>query len=142
MPEYATPSNVTFPLLDPGFVWRLTSFLLTAVALMGVIALALGKGDFLAFGGAGVVFTWPHTILHVVLAIAAYIFGFSSIPGKVVKVFALVFGLVYVGLGVAGFFAFQHADGDSMLALTLGVNILHIVLGAMYAVSGLAAKYS
>lgn len=142
MPEYATPTNVTFPLLDPGFVWRVSAFLLTAIALFGVIALAVGAGDVLSFSKMGIVFTWPHTVLHIVLAIAAYIFGFSSLPGGVVKVFALVFGLVYAALGVVGFFMFQATEGDTLLALTLGVNIVHIVLGLLYIVSGLAAKYS
>lgn len=141
MPEYATPTNTSNPILNPGLVWRVTAFVLAAVALLGVILNAVGDGKQLSFGNTFLNFTWTHNILHIVLALAAFVFGFSSLSGNVVKTFAIIFGIVYLALGVTGFFAFK-APADTMLSLTPTLNIIHIVLGGWYATAGLAAKYS
>ena len=153
MSDYATPTNTTNPLLDPVLYWRVNAFAVTAVALLGIIMAAIyggghesAKDQALAFDSEhGLGFTWTHNILHVVLALAAFVFGFSAIPARVVKAFAIVFGAVYLGLGVLGFIGdFGHNPlGDGALALNLGVtlNVVHILLGGWALTAGLAAKY-
>ncbi|MHB8632647.1 MAG: hypothetical protein ACYDBQ_01585 [Thermoplasmatota archaeon] len=142
MPEYATPTNTSNPILNPGFIWRITAFVLMAVALLGVILNAVGDGLQLSFGGTFLTFTWTHDVVHLVLAVAAFVFGFSSLPGNVVKVFAIVFGAVYLGLGIVGFFTMNPLGSSLSLALTPTLNIIHILLGGAYLTSGLAAKYT
>lgn len=141
MPEYATPTNTSNPLLNPGFVWRITAFVLLAVAILGTILNAIGQGDALSFGGYFLRFTWTHNVLHYVLAAAAFVFGFSSLPGNVVKVFAIVFGVVYAALGVIGFMTANPLGSGLSLNLTLGLNLVHVLLGALYLLAGFAAKY-
>jgi hypothetical protein len=141
MPEYATPTNTSNPLLNPGFIWRITAFALAAIAILGIILNAVNQGDMLSFGGTFLRFTWTHNVLHLVLAIAAFVFGFSSLPGNVVKLFAIVFGVVYAGLGVLGFITDNPVGTSLALNLTPGLNAVHLLIGAMYLVSGFAAKY-
>lgn len=135
MSEYATPTNTTNPIMDPVLYWRVSAFALTAVALLGIILNAIGQENLL--GENFLAFDWTHNILHVVLAIAAFIFGFASLGGKVVKTFAIVFGFVYGGLGVLGFFV--HSVGP--IHLELGENLVHLLLGAWALLCGFGAKY-
>lgn len=149
MSEHARPTNTTNPILDPLIYWRVSAFALTAVALLGIVLASIYGGgadstndQALAFGGPhGLGFTWTHNILHVVLALAAFVFGFAKLPSKVAKVAAIVFGLVYAALGVVGFL-WTNPFGDG-LALNLGysLNAVHILLGGWALVAGLGAKY-
>lgn len=134
MSEYATPTNTTSPIMNPVLYWRVSAFALTAVALLGIILNIVGQGDLL--GKNFLAFDWTHNILHVVLAAAAFVFGFMALPGNVVKTFAIVFGFVYAGLGVTGFFTDVGPIG-----LELGENLVHILLGAWALVAGFGAKY-
>lgn len=150
MSEIAMPTNTTNPFLNPVLYWRVNAFALTAVLLLGVVMALISGGSHhdaqdqpLAFGGEhGLGFTWTHNAVHAVLALAAFIFGFSSMPGRTVKIFAVIFGVVYLGLGVLGFFL-HNPLGSGPLALNLGVtlNVVHIVLGGWALTAGLAARY-
>ena len=134
MTELATPTTTRNPILDPAVYWRLSAFALTAVALLGIVLGAMGQADLL---GAGfLAFDWSHTILHVVLAGAAFLFGFGNLPAKLVRTFAIVFGFVYGALGVLGFFV---AD-LGVIHLELGENLVHLLLGAWGLLAGLGSK--
>lgn len=144
MSEHARPTNTTNPVLDPVVYWRVTSFAVTAVALLGIVLTAIGRPDLLATNGHAhlLTFTWTHNIVHVVLALGAFIFGYANLPGRVVKVVAILFGVVYLGLGVLGFFvADPLGTGNMALHLTETVNSIHILLGGWGLVAGLGAKY-
>lgn len=150
MSEIAMPTNTTNPILNPVLYWRVSAFALTAVFLLGVVMALISGGSHedaqdqpLAFGGEhGLGFTWTHNIVHAVLAVAAFVFGFTSMPGRVVKLFAIVFGIVYLGLGVLGFIL-GNPLGDGALALNLGVtlNVVHILLGGWALTAGFGARY-
>lgn len=141
--------TTTNPILDPLVYWRVSAFALTAVALLGVVmALIYGGGEastkdqLLAFDSHhGLGLTWTHTAVHFVLAAAAFVFGFANLNPVVTKVAAIVFGVVYAGLGVLGFL-FTNPLGDG-LALNLGValNAVHLLLGAWALTAGIAARY-
>lgn len=139
MTDYATPTNTSNPIMNPLTYWRVSAFALTAVALLGIVLNAIGEGDLL--GKNFLAFDWTHNIVHVVLAIAAFIFGFAALPGNVVKTFAIMFGFVYAGLGVLGFFVTDGVFGSGNVALELGENLVHILLGAWALVAGFGAKY-
>lgn len=142
MTEYATPSNTTNPVLNPVLYWRVTALLLTAVAIAGVLWNGItqennvGMGNFLRFD-------WTHNIVHIVLAGAAFIFGFANLPGRVVKTFAIVFGVVYTGLGILGFIqpVVDGLDDALVLHLEVGENLVHLLIGAWALASGFGARY-
>lgn len=149
MSEYARPTNTTNPLLDPVIYWRVSAFALTAVALLGIVLASIygggaasTKDQLLAFDSHHALgFTWTHNVVHVVLALAAFVFGFANVPGNVARAFAILFGVVYAGLGVVGFL-FTNPLGDG-LALNLGVtlNAVHLLLGAWALAAGLFSRY-
>ena len=137
MSEYATPINTTNPILNPRTYWRVSAFALTAVALLGIIVNAItgevaGIPSFLEFD-------WAHNILHVVLAAAAFVFGFGNIPGNVSKVFAIVFGFVYMGLGILGLAMGMTSELFGLIGLELGENLVHVLLGGWALAAGFTA---
>ena len=150
MSDYARPTNTTNPVLDPVIYWRVSAFALTAVALLGLVLASIygggaesTKDQALAFDSHhGLGLTWTHNIVHVVLALAAFVFGFANVPGNVAKVVAILFGVVYTGLGVVGFL-FTNPLGDG-LALNLGVslNVVHLLIGGWALLAGVVAKYN
>ena len=149
MSEYARPTNTTNPVLDPVIYWRVSAFALTAVALLGIVLASIyggtattAKEQILAFDSHhGLGLTWTHNVVHVVLALAAFVFGFANVPGNVAKTFAILFGFVYAALGVVGFL-FSNPLGDG-LALNLGVslNAVHLLIGGWALVAGFGARY-
>jgi len=139
MDSYATKTTTRSPLMDVTFAWRSTAFVLLLVAVLGFVLNLLGDGNQLSFGNTFLTFTWTHDVLHLVLAGAAFLFGFSNLPHSAVRWAAVLFGVVYAGLGVVGFFALQ-APSDALLALTPTLNIIHLLLGGFYLLTGIASK--
>lgn len=122
---YATKTTTrTNPILDPQVYWRVSAVALAAVALLGIVLNLVGQGTLL--GANFLAFDWTHNVLHVVLAAAAAVFGFAGMAANVRKTFAIVFGFVYLGLGVLGFFMSDVGP----IGLELGENLVHILLGA------------
>ncbi len=146
MSEYARTTNNTPTILNPVIYFRVSGVTLAAVAVLGSIMTIVDGGTVsrsLGFGDTFLNFTWAHNIVHFVLAAAAFLFGFASLPGKTVKLFALIFGVVYLALGVAGFFVWGNpaASDYTFLALTPALNVVHILLGGYAIVGGVMAKY-
>lgn len=140
MTEYATRTQSSKAFLDPVFYFRLTAWDLTAVSLMGVLLVsfeAVPRSQYLSLDGAFLQFTWWHNALHVILAAACFLFGYASLQPSLVRTFAIVFGSVYLLLGVAGFFLFTD---PASLALTPTLNIVHIALGGWALAAGLMAR--
>ncbi len=143
MSDYATPTNNVPTFLNPVIYFRISAFALAAVALLGFIMNIIdgAVSTSLGFGNTFLNFTYAHDAVHLVLAAAAFLFGFGNLAGNTVKMFAILFGIVYLGLGVLGFFMWQGSTGDSFLALTPALNLVHIVLGGYALTSGFAAKF-
>lgn len=129
-PTTTAPGN---PVLNPTVYWRASAFALTAVALLGIVLNATGNGDLL---GGFLTFDWPHNVLHVVLAAAAFLFGFASLPANAVRTFAIVFGAVYAGLGILGFLVADLGP----IHLEVGENLVHLLLGAWGLAAGFGGK--
>lgn len=134
MSELATTTTTTNPVLNPTVYWRVSAFALTAVALLGIVLNAMDQGTLL--GADFLAFDWSHNVLHVVLAGAAFLFGFGNLPTRLVRTFAIVFGVVYAGLGVLGFFVAEVGP----IHLELGENLVHLLLGAWGLVTGFGSK--
>lgn len=144
-----TLAPTTNPLLDPKVYWRVNAFAVSAVTLLGIVMAVIygggqasAKDQLLAFDSHhGLGLTWTHTAVHAVLAIAAFVFGFSSISPRVVKTFAMIFGVVYLGLGILGFIVSNPLGGGLALNLGASLNAVHILLGGWALTAGLAARY-
>ncbi|HUR24707.1 MAG TPA: hypothetical protein VM327_01680 [Candidatus Thermoplasmatota archaeon] len=150
MTTYATarPTRQNF-ILDPQIYWRVSAFALSAVALLGIILASISGGgeesakdQALAFHSQhGLGLTWTHNVVHVVLALAAFLFGFANISPGVSKTFAILFGFVYVALGVIGFLFSNPLGSDLALDLGVSLNVVHLLLGAWALTAGFGSRY-
>lgn len=77
-------------------------------------------------------FDWTHNVLHVVLAAVALYVGFGPVGAAMTTNYARYFGIVYLALGVLGFFV--PALGP--LHLELGENVIHLLIGGWGAYAG------
>lgn len=115
------------------------------------IATILGAG-FLLVGILGFVsphllgmhLSTAHNIVHLATGAVSLWLGLKGSPSAA-RTFCIVFGAVYLLLGVAGFVAGEGAD--RMLRLLPGQlefgtpdHIVHILLGAIYLIGGFATK--
>ena len=140
MAEYATPTNVSNPMLDPVVFWRVGAFALGAIAVVGMVWSAVA-GPGAGIGGV-LRFDWSHNIAHLLLAGVAVLFGFANLPGNAVRVAALTVGGVYGILGAAGFLDASAFLPEAMhLHLEPAENVLHLLLGAWGLVTGIVARY-
>jgi len=130
MSEYATTTTGTKSILNPTMFWRVSAYALAAVALLGIALNSTGNKDLL--GENFLSFDWTHNILHVVLAGAAFLFGYASLASNVTRTFALIFGIVYLALGVVGFIT----DTVGPIGLELGENLVHLLIGAWGVAAG------
>lgn len=130
---------------------KITGIALAAVALLGIVLTLVGGGNYglincgdnpttttnekgnltctneAAASESFLAFDWTHNILHVVLAAVALYVGFGNVSAAMTTMYAKVFGIVYAGLGVAGFF--WTGFSTSVLHLEMGENLVHLVIG-------------
>lgn len=110
--------------------------------ILGVVLMLVGIAGFARPDLLGTHLNTPHNIVHLVSGALALYFGFAgSLKGA--KGFCIVFGLVYLLLAVAGWFAGNPPEHMwSVASLTLGTrdHLLHGVLGIIFLLSGLMTK--
>jgi hypothetical protein len=112
--------------------------------LVGIVGFILPK-DATNTDSLGTHLTMAHNLVHIVSGIIALYFGFAgSLSGA--RAFALVFGAVYLLLGVVGFIM-GDPNMDRMLAiikdqLVLGTrdHAIHILLGVIFLLGALMTK--
>lgn len=133
------------PIMNATLYARITGIALLVIAIAGMVFSSIGdKGEYGLFCDGGkmtcegaaasnsfLAFDWTHNIVHVVLAGVALYVGFAA-TGNITTLYAKVFGVVYAGLGVTGFFAADLA----ILHLELGENLVHLLIGAWGIVAG------
>jgi len=116
----------------------------TIATLLGVLFILVGLVGFAAPGLMGAHFSPAHNIVHLVSgAVALYLGQKGSLSSA--KMFCLIFGAVYLLLGLAGFF--MGGSHDRMLALIPGTlefgttdHTIHVLMGAIFLVGGLMTK--
>jgi FtsH-binding integral membrane protein len=123
---------MTNPLMNPRTYAIVTGFALAATALLGIVMSIATGGDFVK---GFLEFDWTHNVLHVVLAAAALAAGFLA-SGDYAKMYAKVFGIVYVGLAVVGFVAGPDVLGFLGVHLEIGENLVHLLIGAWGILTG------
>jgi len=69
--------------------------------ILGIVFLLVGVCGFVAPRLLGAHLTPPHNLVHIVSGVVALYFGFAGGIGGA-RAFSLIFGVVYLGLGILG----------------------------------------
>lgn len=116
----------------------------TICKILGVVFLLVGVCGFAAPTLLGAHLTPPHNVVHIVSGVIALYFGFAgSLSGA--KAFSLVFGVVYLALGILGLVLGTPPERLWMVGpLHLGTSdhAIHILLGIVFLAGGLFTKKS
>ncbi|HVS21019.1 MAG TPA: DUF4383 domain-containing protein [Pyrinomonadaceae bacterium] len=111
----------------------------TVCKLLGVIFVLVGIAGFAAPTLLGAHLTMPHNLVHIVSGLIALYFGFAGSAGGA-RGFCLLFGLVYLLLGVVGWFMGTGPDHmfsiGTLLMLGKMDHIIHILLGVIFLAGG------
>ena len=114
----------------------------TVCKILGVVFLLVGICGFALPHLLGAHLTTPHNVVHIVSGAIALYFGFAgTLSGA--KIFALVFGVVYLALGVLGLVMGTGAEKMWMVGpLHFGQmdHLIHVVLGLIFLAGGLFTK--
>lgn len=120
----------------------------TICTLLGIVFIIVGIVGFFSHDLLGAHLTTAHNIVHIVSGLLALYFGLAGSLGGA-RGFALIFGIVYLLLGVVGFIM-GDANNDRMLTilnseslqLMLGTrdHIIHIALGVIFLLGALATR--
>jgi hypothetical protein len=112
--------------------------------ILGIGFLLVGIIGFIMPNVLGMHLSLAHNVVHLVTGAVSLWLGLKGTPSAA-KTFCIVFGAVYLLLGVAGFVAGDGPERmltllpDQLMFGTMD-HIVHVLLGAIYLVGGLATK--
>lgn len=114
----------------------------TVCKLLGLIFLIVGIAGIFSHNLLGAHLNMAHNMVHIVSGVVALYFGFSgSYSGA--RGFCLLFGIVYLLLGVCGWFLgtgaehmFNIPPGSPILMLGKMDHIIHVLLGVIFLAGG------
>lgn len=112
--------------------------------VLGIVFLLVGILGFVAPNLLGAHLSLAHNIIHLVSGALALWLGLKGTPSAA-KTFCIVFGAVYLLLGIAGFLA---GSGDGrMLTILPGQlefgtmdHIIHVLFGVIFLIGGFATR--
>ena len=115
----------------------------TVCKILGVVFLLVGVCGFAAPNLLGAHLTPPHNLVHIVSGVIALYLGFAG-SLSAARAFCLIFGVVYLGLGILGMVMGDPAM-DRMwhvgpLMLGKADHGIHLLLGAVFLAGGLFTK--
>ena len=114
----------------------------TVCKILGVVFLLVGVVGFAAPTLLGAHLNMAHNVVHIVSGAIALYFGFAGTLSAA-KTFCLVFGVVYLALGILGF---ALGTGELKMwevgPLNLGKSDhgIHVLLGVIFLAGGLFTK--
>ena len=114
----------------------------TVCKILGVVFLLVGVVGFVAPNLLGAHLSPAHNAVHIVSGVIALYFGFAGTLSAA-KTFSLVFGVVYLALGVLGFGLGTGADRMwevGPLDLGQADHGIHSLLGIIFLAGGLFTK--
>lgn len=114
----------------------------TVCKILGVVFLLVGVMGFLKPDLLGANLTPAHNVVHLVSGVIALYFGFAGAMSGA-KAFCLVFGVVYMGLGILGMALGAGNDRMWMVGpLHFGQadHGIHILLGVIFLAGGLFTR--
>jgi len=115
----------------------------TVCKILGIVFLLVGVCGFAAPRLLGAHLTPPHNLVHIVSGVIALYFGFAgTLSGA--RAFSLIFGVVYLGLGILGLVlgnpAMERMWHIGPLELGFVDHGIHLILGAAFLAAGLFTK--
>ena len=117
----------------------------TIATLLGVVFILVGLLGCVVPGLLGAHLSPAHNVVHLASGAVALYLGLKG-SLSATKMFCLIFGVVYLLLGVVGFFA---GDGEGRMLhvgdiLHLGTvdHVIHVLLGAIFLIGGLMTNAS
>src|SRR5687767_9104405 len=116
----------------------------TVCKILGVVFLLVGVIGFAKTDLLGAHLTTPHNVVHLVSGAIALYLGFAG-SLTAARAFSLVFGVLYLGLGILGMAVGTAPDRTWMVGpLHLGQadHGIHILLGVVFLAGGLFTKKS
>jgi uncharacterized protein DUF4383/short repeat uncharacterized protein DUF308 len=117
----------------------------TVATVVGVVFILVGIAGFFSPHLMGANLGKLHNVIHLVSgALSLYIGTKGSLASA--KQFCLIFGVVYALLGVVGFVAGtgpeHHLGITQYLNLMTVDHVIHIAIGALFVIGGIATKSS
>ena len=117
----------------------------TVCKILGVIFLLVGVIGFVSPNLLNAHLSPIHNVIHIVSGAIALYFGFAgTLSGA--KVFSLVFGIVYLALGILGLALGHPEAGDPKMWMVGPLHLgqadhgIHILLGVIFLVGGLFTR--
>ena len=111
----------------------------TVCKILGVVFVIVGVAGFVAPHLLGAHLNPAHNLVHIVSGALALYFGFAGSAGAA-RGFCIIFGLVYLLLGVAGWFLGTGPEHmfpvASLLMLGKMDHIIHLLLGVIFLAGG------
>lgn len=135
MARYA-PTSSDHAARDPDRNAARTWFLVQAFLLLATALLGLFGPVADALHGLRMHIEGGEDALHWVLGIAALVIAFTVRSPRVAGALAVVFGAAYLATGILGFFVSEVGPWH----VAIGDNLLHIALGVVSVVVGLATQ--
>ena len=112
--------------------------------ILGIVFLLVGVAGFVMPGVLGMHLSLAHNIIHLVSGAISLYLGLKGTP-QAAKTFCIVFGAVYLLLGIAGFVP-GSGEGRMLTVLPgqleLGTvdHVIHVIFGALFLIGGFATK--
>ncbi|HKR66062.1 MAG TPA: DUF4383 domain-containing protein [Thermoanaerobaculia bacterium] len=112
--------------------------------ILGIGFLLVGILGFVSSNLLGAHLTLAHNVIHLVSGAISLWLGLKGSPAAA-KQFCIIFGAVYLLLGIAGFFAGSGTDrmltilADQLMFGTMD-HAIHVLLGAIYLIGGFATR--
>ena len=111
----------------------------TVCKILGVVFVIVGVAGFVAPTLLGAHLNPAHNLVHIVSGALALYFGFAG-SASAARGFCIIFGLVYLLLGVGGWFLGTGPEHmfpvGSLLMLGKMDHIIHILLGVIFLAGG------
>jgi len=111
----------------------------TVCKILGVIFVLVGVAGFVKMDLLGAHLNPAHNLVHIVSGAIALYFGFAG-SASAARGFCLGFGIVYLLLGIVGWFVGSGVEhmfnvGD-LLMLGKADHIIHVLLGVIFLAGG------
>lgn len=111
----------------------------TICKILGAVFVLVGICGFIVPNLLGAHLTPAHNLVHIVSGAIALYFGFAGSAGAA-RAFCLIFGVVYLLLGVVGWFMGTGPDHmfniGTLLMFGKMDHIIHILLGIIFLIGG------
>ena len=115
----------------------------TVCKVLGVVFVLVGIAGFAKQNLLGAHLNPPHNLVHIVSGVIALYFGFAGSTSGA-KGFSLIFGVVYLALGILGLVlgnaAMERMWDVGPLHLAFVDHGIHILLGVVFLAGGLFSK--